>query len=167
MNLFAADTRNNPKNHAQMLVIHGTPKIKKKQSKTPLRSYRPRPSSPTTMVRQNFLRIEKGRKKHDEASPGQPRHVKKRRRIGLLIEPLPRQIAGRHNHGTMRVVACTDTVMELKQQHNHKDPPKALPIIVVTSMMDYCGRDGERTLGSAHLDLHTHTCSAVRNGPIL
>jgi hypothetical protein len=36
-----------------------------------------------------------------EASPGQPRHVKKQRRITLLIEPLPRRIAGRHDRGTM------------------------------------------------------------------
>jgi hypothetical protein len=53
------------------------------------------------LVQQNFLRIEKGIKEHDEASPGQPRHVNKQRQIGLLIEPLPRRIAGRHDRGTM------------------------------------------------------------------
>jgi len=30
--------------------------------------------------------------------------------------------------------------MELEHQHNHKDPPNALPIIVVHKQMDYCGR---------------------------
>jgi hypothetical protein len=53
------------------------------------------------LVRQKFLRIEKGRKEYGEASPGQPRHVKKQQRIGLLIELLSRQIAGRHNRWTM------------------------------------------------------------------
>jgi dienelactone hydrolase len=50
------------------------------------------------LVRKNFLRIEKGRKEHDEASPGQPRHVKKRRRIGLLID----RAAATANHWATR-----------------------------------------------------------------
>jgi hypothetical protein len=53
------------------------------------------------LVQQHFVRIKKGSKECGEASSGQPPHVKKQRRIGLLIEPLPRQFAGHHDRGTM------------------------------------------------------------------
>jgi hypothetical protein len=73
--------------------------------------------------------------------------VKKQGGVGTIVELLPRQLAGRHNRGTMEVVTCTDTVVKMKHEHHQQQPEKARTIIVVNKHDG--DKYGDKWLGGA------------------
>jgi hypothetical protein len=61
------------------------------------------------------LKIKEVGKEHAKALSSQPGHVKKRGGVGMIVELLPWQFAGRGNHGTKQVMTGVDTVVKMEQ----------------------------------------------------